>query len=95
LFSRHCEYKARLVGDFYLRSYTGVVHYAAPAVHMKLDRSTYEVLQIPSISLTDKTNLRELFNKTKFQNIKEHFRLNETNPNPVLLLFWLWVFATS
>ncbi|SHJ82588.1 Transposase DDE domain-containing protein [Arenibacter nanhaiticus] len=28
---------------------------------MKLDRSTYEVLQILSISLTDKTNLRELF----------------------------------
>ncbi|WP_443093409.1 IS4 family transposase [Gelidibacter japonicus] len=37
---------------------------------MKLGRSTYEVLQILSISLTDKTNLRELFSKTKFQNDK-------------------------
>ena len=43
---------------------------------MKLDRSTYEVLQILSISLTDKTNLRELFDKTKFQNDKERFGLN-------------------
>lgn len=31
---------------------------------MKLKRSTYEVLQILSISLTDKTPLRELFDKT-------------------------------
>jgi hypothetical protein len=46
---------------------------------MKLDRSTYEALQILSISLTDKSQLRELFNKTKFQNVKERFRLNEPN----------------
>lgn len=43
---------------------------------MKLDRSTYEVLQILSISLTDKTNLRDLFSKTKFQNDKERITLN-------------------
>lgn len=46
---------------------------------MKLDRSTYEVLQILSISLTDKTHLRDLFDKTKFQNVKDRFRLNEPN----------------
>jgi hypothetical protein len=44
---------------------------------MQLDRSTYEVLQVLSISLTDKTHLRDLFDKTKFQNDKERFRLNE------------------
>jgi DNA-binding CsgD family transcriptional regulator len=44
---------------------------------MQLDRSTYEVLQILSISLTDKAHLRDLFDKTKFQNDKERFRLNE------------------
>ena len=33
---------------------------------MQLKRSTYEVLQILSISLTDKTPLRELFNKTYY-----------------------------
>jgi len=36
---------------------------------MKLDRSTYEVLQILSISLIDKTNLRELFDKTNFNDV--------------------------
>jgi hypothetical protein len=46
---------------------------------MQLDRSTYEVLQILSISLTDKTHLRNLFERTKFQNDKERFRLNEPN----------------
>lgn len=46
---------------------------------MKLGRSTYEVLQILSISLTDKTNLRELFSKTKFQNDKERTSLNGPN----------------
>ena len=43
---------------------------------MKLDRSTYEVLQVLSISLTDKTHLRDLFDKTKFQNDKERFGPN-------------------
>lgn len=38
---------------------------------MKLERSTYEVLQILSISLTDKTHLTDLFDKTKFNNVKE------------------------
>ena len=38
---------------------------------MKFERSTYEVLQILSISLTDKTPLRELFDKTIFNNDKE------------------------
>lgn len=38
---------------------------------MQLKRSTYEVLQILSISLTDKTNLRELFDKTDFNDVKE------------------------
>ena len=46
---------------------------------MQLDRSTYEVLQILSISLTDKTHLRDLFDRTKFQNDKDHLRLNEPN----------------
>lgn len=34
---------------------------------MRLERSTYEVLQILNISLTDKTPLKELFEKTEFQ----------------------------
>lgn len=46
---------------------------------MQLDRSTYELLPILSISLTDKAQLRDLFDKTKFQNDKDRFRLNEPN----------------
>ena len=38
---------------------------------MLLKRSTYEVLQILSISLTDKTPLRELFDKTYSNDVKE------------------------
>ncbi len=37
---------------------------------MKLKRSTYEVLQILSISLTDKNHLRDLFDKTNFNDVK-------------------------
>lgn len=40
---------------------------------MNLERSTYEVLQILSISLTDKTPLKELFDKTNFNDVKEQF----------------------
>lgn len=46
---------------------------------MHLGRSTYEVLQILSISLTDKVHLRDLFDKTKFQNDKEQFGPNGSN----------------
>ena len=41
--------------------------------------STYEVLQILSISLTDKTHLKDLFDKTKFQYDKDHFGPNGPN----------------
>ena len=38
---------------------------------MQLKRSTYEVLQILSISLTDKTHLRDISDKTIFNDVKE------------------------
>ena len=40
---------------------------------MRLERSTYEILQILSMSLTDKTPLKELLEKTKFNDVKEQF----------------------
>ena len=40
---------------------------------MQLKRSTYEVLQILSMSLTDKTPLKELFDKTYSNDVKEQF----------------------
>ena len=65
-----------------IQIYAAICTYCLVAIvqhDMKLERSTYEVLQILSISLTDKTNLRELFSKTKFQNDKERNRLNGPN----------------
>ena len=65
-----------------IQIYTAICTYCLVAIvqkDMQLDRSTYEVLQILSISLTDKTHLRDLFDRTKFQNVKERFRLNEPN----------------
>ena len=59
--------------------YSAICTYCLVAIvqhDMQLDRSTYEVLQILSISLTDKTHLRDLFDKTKFQNDKERFGPN-------------------
>jgi len=59
-----------------IQIYAAICTYCLVAIvqhDMQLDRSTYEVLQILSISLTDKTHLRDLFDKTKFQNDKERF----------------------
>ena len=52
----------------------GIITYClVVSVHhdMQLKRSTYEVLQILSIALTDKTHLRDLFGKTIFNDVKE------------------------
>jgi hypothetical protein len=65
-----------------IQIYSAICAYCLVAIvqkSMKLDRSTYEILQVLSMSLTDKTHLSDLFNKTKFQNIKERFRRNEPN----------------
>ena len=65
-----------------IQIYAAICTYCLVAIvqhDMKLDRSTYEVLQILSISLTDKTNLRDLFSKTKFQYDKE--RIDPNGPN--------------
>ena len=65
-----------------IQVYAAICTYCLVAIvqhDMKLDRSTYEVLQILSISLTDKTNLLELFSKTKFQYDKE--RTDHNGPN--------------
>jgi hypothetical protein len=62
-----------------IQIYSAICTYCLVAIvqhDMHLDRSTYEILQILSISLTDKTLLRDLFDKTKFQNDKERFGPN-------------------
>ena len=65
-----------------IQVYSAIIAYCLVAImqhDMKLDRSTYEVLQILGISLTDKTPLRELFSKTKFNDVKEQSGLDGPN----------------
>ena len=53
---------------------SAIITYSLVAIvqhNMQLKRSNYEVLQILSISLTDKTTLRDLFEKTNFNDVKE------------------------
>lgn len=65
-----------------IQVYSAIIAYCLVAImqhDMKLDRSTYEVLQILGISLTDKTPLKALFSKTKFNNVKEQSGLDGPN----------------
>ena len=65
-----------------IQVYSAIIAYCLVAImqhDMKLDRSTYEVLQILGISLTDKTPLRDLFSKTKFNDVKEQNGLDGPN----------------
>jgi len=65
-----------------IQIYSAITAYCLIAIiqhDLKLDRTTYEVLQILSISLTDKTCLSDLFNKTNFKNIKERSGSSEPN----------------
>ena len=53
---------------------SAIITYCLVAIvqhNMQLKRSNYEVLQILSISLTDKTTLRDLFEKTNFNDVKK------------------------
>ena len=65
-----------------IQIYVAICTYCLVAIiqkDMQLDRSTYEVLQILSISLTDKTHLRDLFEKPKLQEDKDRLRIIEPN----------------
>ena len=82
-------------GDKYVKSYTcwnqnaeriqiycAIITYCLVAIvqhDMKLERSIYEVLQILGISLTDKTHLRDLFDKSNFKNVNDLYDSSEPN----------------
>ncbi len=62
--------------------YCAIITYCLVAIvhhDMKIERSVYEVLQILGISLTDKTPIRDLFDKSNFNYIKEHDGSSEPN----------------
>ena len=57
-----------------IQVYSAIIAYCLVALvrnKLKVDRSTYEILQILSISLLDKTPLNELFTNQNYQDVKE------------------------
>ena len=64
----------KLKGNVYAFDSSAIIAYCLVAIvqhDLQLKRSTYEVLQILSISLMDKTPLVDLFERTDFNNVKE------------------------
>ena len=65
-----------------IQIYCAIITYCLVAIvqhDMKLQRSIYEVLQILGISLTDKTLLRDLFDKSNFKNVNDLYDSSEPN----------------
>ena len=57
-----------------IQVYVAIITFCLVAIvqhDMKLTLTTYEVLQILSVSLTAKMHLRDLLDKTNFQNVKD------------------------
>ena len=65
-----------------IQIYCAIITYCLVAIvqhDMKLERSIYEVLQILGISLTDKTCLRYLFDKSNFKSVNVLYDSREPN----------------
>lgn len=65
-----------------IQIYSAIITYCLVAIiqsDLRIERSTYEVFQILSISLTDTSNLRDLFDKSNFKNVKEPDEYCEPN----------------
>lgn len=57
-----------------IQIYTAIITYCLVAIvghDLKIDRTTYEILQILGISLLDKTPVKELFTNTDYNDVKE------------------------
>lgn len=65
-----------------IQIYCAIITYCLVAIvqhDMQLERSIYEVLQILGISLTDKTHLRNLFDKSNIKNVNDLYGFREPN----------------
>ena len=63
-----------------IQIYCAIITYCLVAIvqhDMRVERSIYEVLQILSISLTDKMPLRDLFDKPNFKNVNDLYSSSE------------------
>jgi hypothetical protein len=59
-----------------IQIYSGIIAYCMVAIignTLKVDRPIYEILQILSISLLDKTSVREILTKCDYKDVKEQF----------------------
>ncbi|MDR0688600.1 MAG: IS4 family transposase, partial [Prevotellaceae bacterium] len=59
-----------------IQIYSAIITYCLVAIvgaDLKIERSTYEILQVVGISLLDKTPVTELFTNTDCKNIKALF----------------------
>ncbi len=57
-----------------IQIYTAIITYCLVAIvgkDLKIERSTYEILQVLGISLLDKTTVNELFTKVDYKSVKE------------------------
>ena len=65
-----------------IQVYCAIITYCLVAIiqhDMRLERSIYEVLQILGISLTDKTHIRDLFDKRNISDVKDPYGSSEPN----------------
>ena len=65
-----------------IQIYCAIITYCLVAImqhDMKLERSVYEVLQILGVSLTDKTHIRDLFDKKNINDVKVLYGSSEPN----------------
>jgi hypothetical protein len=65
-----------------IQIYCVIITYCLVAImqhDMQLERSIYETLQILGISLTDKTHLRDLFDKKNINDVNDLYGSSEPN----------------
>ena len=65
-----------------IQIYCAIITYCLVAIvkhDMELERSIYTILQILGISLTDRTHLRDLFDKSNFNKVKDSNNYSEPN----------------
>jgi hypothetical protein len=58
-----------------IQVYSAIIAYCLVAIigtQLKIDRSTYEILQVLGISLLDKTPVKELLTNMNYKDVKEH-----------------------
>ena len=57
-----------------IQVYSAIIAYCLVAIvgsSLKIERSTYKILQVLGIPLLDKTPVNELFKNVKYQDVKE------------------------